>query len=1539
MNFDIENIRESLFTDALPCGVVICANDDNMTILSANSYFYQATGGTANSILSMRQAVYPSDFFKIKESISKSTDDFEPIALRIFKKGYNTSWYQLCIKKFSEEVFIFAFFNIDTQKKIENTLRQEKSRYSSVIELSSNILVEYNCQLDVMTMGKNTRNFLGCDEIVENYLRQHDTVTRVHPDDREALYSIFKNPPKVGRLADLVMRIADSNNRYVWVKFTCKTIFDSEGKPWFVIGTLVNIDSEKREQMNLLEASSTDLMTGVLNRKAIEEHICKFFENGDSGKPCALFMLDIDDFKVVNDIYGHIAGDEILVTITSTLKQMCSPDHAIGRVGGDEFQIFIPDISGVDIQRFASDICQTLTKKCSDKLGSACTISLGIAVGDKSPTYEELYRYADMALYTAKESGKAHFEIYGHKPSKEGSNKTAAIPTYGKKLSIDIIDKAVPVMSDIHKAPDVLELVGKELGIDRVSVFVANSTGDACILMWDWENKKSSGAINCGDTIARNLFPVPNYKSNIFSSNDVKTDLLQDSTVAGLMDAGAYLQITISKNDILYGYITFAEYDGSRAWVQRELAMLQFLGNLFAESLFTQFSVRKNKQYSDNITKLLNTVLSFPVFVAKKSSGEVLYYNNMAKELIPSIEIGMHADDFCSNYDTETDATTKTYLQFHHRPNEKFPATAMHISWDGADDAYIISARDINSLALDETHEITDDFTEESLKNVLKLAMMKTYEQLLVVDMISGEVTTNFSRHNVSPIADKSASCEKFIEAFKGVVPSEYHNVIEQIFSPALLRKKFASGIDEFSAEFPRITESHTTSWTKAQIYIASKSTSSSIAIILLKEVSERKRLEQERLANEKKYRYVLENNYFNVVEQNLITGDYKNIFRKSNSRFVDRDNNSWGEMPAEFDYSNIVYKDDIEKVAKEFKHPYVKEMLKKHGSFSVQYRKLALDGKYYWVSATFCEGEKEDRALIMFKDISEEKAQQEALEKKQLITLQSEESSYYRRLLDHSNTIVFEWNEATEERYTSPKIKEWFVGNYDNRDLFDIFLNDRVVHDDDRQIIFNIIDDINMDVSHTECLVRLLNHFHNFEWCLIHLETITEQNGLKRVTGTIRNVDSEIGTRTGGKTSAPQEDALTGLFTADTFYDRCEALLALNPEKKYYIVVIDINRFKLINDFHGGSAGDAVLKYIADMLRRRTKHGDVYCRISGDIFGLFISLEEDSLIRFIDDMNIEMQSYPLPSKILLSYGIYEVISNDIPVSVMCDRAKMALSTIKGSYFSRHAFYDSTLREKMMNENRIENIMHEALENDEFQIFLQPKFSIKTNRLSGAEALIRWISQDDIFTPDHFIPLFERNGFIRMLDHYVWRRVCKFIREWLDKGAQLVPISVNVSRMNAFDESFSDYLIKLVKEFKIPVELLQLEITESAFMANEDNLIKHIKKLKNYGFRLAMDDFGAGYSSLNMLRTVPVDIIKLDKGFIDGFDESDKTKIILDSTIKMIKQMRLGIIAEGVETDEQAEFLLGCGCDEIQGFLFSEPVTADNFYTDYLSKQ
>ena len=408
--------------------------------------------------------------------------------------------------------------------------------------------------------------------------------------------------------------------------------------------------------------------------------------------------------------------------------------------------------------------------------------------------------------------------------------------------------------------------------------------------------------------------------------------------------------------------------------------------------------------------------------------------------------------------------------------------------------------------------------------------------------------------------------------------------------------------------------------------------------------------------------------------------------------------------------------------------------------------------------------------------------------------------------------------------------------------------------------------------------------------------------------------------------------DQLTGTRNLEKFKIDAAMLLENNKSEDYSVLYMDIGKFKNINDSLGFKAGNEVLIYIVKCFTEVLQDEEILGRVSADYFILLVKdVEHKRLPERLKRVFEKIQSFNLEqlkaNKIILHCGIYKVKKNEEDIIQMIDKANEARKTLKGGIENAYKYYTTEMHNRFMKEKLIEESMETALKNDEFLLYLQPKYDLTSNSIAGAEALVRWNhSKEGVIPPIDFIPIFERNGFIVSLDFYIYERVCQKIREWIDSGYNPLPVSVNVSRIQIGRQEFTSQLIEIVKRYNIPPHLIELEITETTFMDNIELLVQVIKELKQEGFQVSMDDFGTGYSSLDLLKVLPVDILKLDKTFLEKDELTFREKILVENVIHMAHLLEIKVVAEGVETVEQVEYLKSLGCDLAQGYYFGKPM-------------
>ncbi len=411
------------------------------------------------------------------------------------------------------------------------------------------------------------------------------------------------------------------------------------------------------------------------------------------------------------------------------------------------------------------------------------------------------------------------------------------------------------------------------------------------------------------------------------------------------------------------------------------------------------------------------------------------------------------------------------------------------------------------------------------------------------------------------------------------------------------------------------------------------------------------------------------------------------------------------------------------------------------------------------------------------------------------------------------------------------------------------------------------------------------------------------------------------------------EKDALTGLYNRETFCKKAATLMQANKDTQYDIVYLDISCFKVINDLFHIEIGNLILKTAAYYFMATIDESYGVCgRMEADHFVICLPEDKLNIDMLMDGLDNTMQSLGISHNILFFAGIYPVDNTFLPVDQMCDRAHMALNKIKGNYMTRYAYYDASMRDFMLREQMIVRDMEFALQGDQFIIYLQPVYSLKSGHIVGAEALVRWEHPaDGIISPMEFVPVFEKNGFIVRLDRYVWEKTCQLLQEQKRRYGKVTPVSVNMSRLNFYNLDLLEFLKGLLKKYDLEAWMLKLEITESAYMDNPHQLVSVIKEFRENGFPVLMDDFGSGYSSLNMLKNLLVDVLKIDMGFVQELETSERASVILKAIMNLAEDLGMDVIVEGAETKRQVDYLSSIGCDEIQGFYFSKPLPEADF--------
>jgi diguanylate cyclase (GGDEF)-like protein/PAS domain S-box-containing protein len=553
----------------------------------------------------------------------------------------------------------------------------------------------------------------------------------------------------------------------------------------------------------------------------------------------------------------------------------------------------------------------------------------------------------------------------------------------------------------------------------------------------------------------------------------------------------------------------------------------------------------------------------------------------------------------------------------------------------------------------------------------------------------------------------------------------------------------------------------------------------------------------------------------------------------------------------------------------------------------------------------------------------------------KNYLRLQGAEEERYRRVLCATGTVVILHDWQNNIFSYDANISQYLGANFDDRPLDKIFIEDGICTQAELAQLGAMEKELVKDqVSpRRETVARFTvpgGEKHVFRIQLIKMSAEYEMT--EKTLITINDINDAAMAEEELKRRA-ERDPLTGLYNRETFFAKAGEMVYSERPSSYIMAAFDINNFKTVNEQYGQAVGDQVLKRMSEMGQEVfEKIGGITCRLSADNFAGVYPSSTSSVDFITEQRTFIMEELGLNVSISFSVGRYVIEDLSLQVSAMYDRANMAKKSIKGRYDVHTAYYNASMREEFLREQMIVGSMEQALSEKQFIVYFQPQYNHSTGAMVGAEALVRWLHPDEgLISPAAFIPIFERNGFIYKLDIYVWENTCSLMRQWMDKGISVLPVSVNVSRFDIFQPDFFHVITSLVSKYNLPTDILRLEITETAFSSSPKQIIKVVKRLVDYGFVVEIDDFGSGYSSLNTLKDVPAQILKLDMRFMEDSESTQRGGSIINSVVRMAKWLYMPVIAEGVETIQQADFLKSIGCDYVQGYLYARPIPYEEY--------
>lgn len=1207
-------------------------------------------------------------------------------------------------------VYYIMFTDITSQKDIQMQAEIQKEKYQKITEISDDIIFEYDCVADIMIYSEKYKQVVDRPAMVFNFRKELE-FEKDEPgyiDFSTVFDTIFLE--KNFYRNEHCIKLPD--NKDFWLEISAKGIQNDNGDIVKIIGVLRDIDKQKKEQILLYDKSRIDLLSGLYNKISTQEEIVLGIEKLNAGMYSALMMVDIDDFKSVNDVYGHISGDEVIKKIADYLREVF-PDSVIGRVGGDEFQVFMYNILDEKIvAEKAKKICDGVADIFRDSPLNV-TVSIGVFCTNRRLTYDSIYQKADIALYNAKAKGKNRFELYGKQSEDKHANVDSRASFEHNHINSPSFSvrqfnqNLIAFKKNKEGLLEALAIIGEEIGLDRIIINQIDQNNNTYSTTYEWYDNSLKSIASLHQDVSMEDYAVFNDNDKdvqAYYYDDTEWYTTQQKMFFKLSGFKSIIQIPLIVEEKIYGYVEYIRVNDDK--------------------MFT----------SNQLSSLVNISISINNFI----------YNEISKRRI--ITLGVKILNFTNN------KCESFYIV--HTDNEHY-------------ERYILTKEKIEYLDKGDDYFKTKFVADASL--IVDEEDKKRFVQI-------------FSKENVKKVFENNR---------KELISFDYK--VETVGKTRYFRKVAFLLSEKFDI--------------KSYITFAQYDISEEV---LAKEKLRKEKIEilKEKVATESIFDEIIE---YNVQEQKI---DVLYTSQDSIIKYVSLNENF--DVSFKYMLDEFVYEDDKELVADALKI----ENLEKHFEnnslpLMLYYRRNSHSGKQNWI-----------RLFVS----------------------------------DVSNAVGY-------------------------KSYIAMFRNDEE-YDKQKDI--------------TSKLTLMNNQL-------------------------VINQDLEI--------QKSKIDSLTGIYNINEFNKCCTKLFKTEKEYKLAVVRMDIDKFKLINDLYGYDIGDDILKHTANVIKNNIINNGIYGRMNSDIFCMCVRFKHtDEIVGMIDRIVSAITLYDAKYRISSYFGICVIEDRTVDIGVICDWANIALKKVKGSTLNRYAFYDNNMRMNLLDEIKFESQMEYALESGQFEAYLQPQYDIRTSKINGAEALIRWNHPvEGVISPGRFIPLFERNGFVTKVDEFIWRQACAILRKWIDDGYKPVPISVNVSRLHMFDDNLCDKIIALLNEYSLPRHLLVLEVTETVMYDDSEAMNRMLNKMRNMGFQIAMDDFGSGYSSLNMLENMCLDELKIDRAFLTRASSTENGKVIVKFIISLARQLNLKVVAEGVESVEQAAMLCEFGCYNAQGYYYSRPVPINKF--------
>ena len=1222
-----------------------------------------------------------------------------------------------------------------------------------------------------------------------------------------------------------------------WVRTELHFMLDPVNGNLSLITVMHAIESSRRAYSELLFAAERDTMTGLLNRSSILQQIEDYLSGDGANGRHALFMIDLDNFKQVNDTFGHLSGDSVIRDSADAIRGTFRNTDLIGRMGGDEFMALMKDAdSEQSVRRKAEDLIQALQfSSRSHKLELELTASVGVTLftaGEKD--LNDLYSEADAALYRSKKAGKNRFSV-----CRSGRRERRRQAAHSEFESVDTVHLRT-LMENIDGTVAIVEASENDVRATYVS-----------------------------PSVYRTFDRTPNQ---IRTTGEGFFDFVLPEDMPGLRSA----LIETAKGSELLDYSYRVSDRSGVEWRHMRAKRLPEAGSGKRKLICIVTDITFLKETEES---LIEAELRYRNAI--EQTNALLWEVDLAKRTIKLTGPGWaRFGDKPSIFENAPEG----YLPkstIHPRSYPEFRRMFSDIYRNNAGADYYFKSR----LATGEWVWYQASFQYLPSEGTPRVAIgitvpapaidadMRRFEQeLLFVNIVQGSIL-GYIRANLTAnrLEDAAVQGDLRYDSFYGMHYTDYYTAICERFVDAEDVSAFAGAVSR-DALIERFAGGNT--WTL---------------------------VDYRRIGMNGAHRWA---SLFVKLMRHPVSGDvyaFGYLCDNETARQTELKLN----MPLRMSKEYLLYSPETMRQ----------------------------------ISRIVLKGEDEDRLSAV-----------SVIELVGLERVRSDEGSLAAR------ELLFTFGRLCRIAIGGSVI----VGQFDENKI-SILRADAGSADIQHERVKSTIALLKelLRQAHPEADISLSGGFSLGKGPLAVYDRLLKQANIAcssaaRTLGESVSAYAETGLEQAGDTDLAEKyhvlelryqqlanmltesenDALTGILSRHAFFRRARERIEAAPEVPYMIVRFDINRFKVFNDVHGTDAGDRLLISIASSLRRTMTEDMLCARFESDHFLVLAPYDPAAVERSRDVLAGWLKEYSPDFKLSGTVGIYRISDPTIDVSLMCDRALLALRSGKSGFETKIVYYDEALRDRLLEEQQLVDDTKTALETHQFLIYFQPQINYESGALTGAEALVRWNHPArGLLSPGTFIPLLEKNGLITSLDEYVWDETAKKLSHWRQTyGDSNVPsVSVNVSRLDIYDPKLPQKLTGILEKYSLPIDALHLEITESIYMENPQQLIDTVRELRLAGFTVEMDDFGSGYSSLNTLKDVPVDTLKLDMKFLAECSDSTRGGNILSSVIRMAHWLKIPVIAEGVESRDQADYLKSLNCVYMQGYYFAKPMPEQDF--------